>query len=203
MSGSPPPTILAFLKAPVAGAVKTRLAAAIGDQQALDVYRQLVESQLKRLPANWSREIHYSPPTKLDMMRQWLGSDEAYFPQASGDLGERLKRGLARAFTRGAPVACAIGGDCPGLEPRHFEEARSVLASAAADVVFGPAEDGGYTLVALRQPMPEIFHNIPWSCETTLECSITAARKIGKKIHLLPVLADVDTLDDLQRIFKD
>ncbi len=194
-----PPVILLFLKSPVAGKVKTRLAAEIGDARALAVYRRLVESQMERLPVGWNREILYTPAPDLPLMRAWLGDNGTFHPQADGDLGTRLEAGFANAFQHGAPLVCAIGGDCPGLSEVHFEETQKVLESKKADVVFGPAEDGGYYLVAMRRPAPELFRNIPWSSADTLAQSVKAAEALGSRVHLLPELADVDTLADCEK----
>lgn len=195
----PPPTILLFLKAPVAGRVKTRLADAIGANAALKVYRNLVASQMKRLPPDWKREIHYTPAPELAAMRDWLGDREDFHPQVEGDLGARLEEGITGAFIRGARAVCAIGGDCPGLGNAHFKEAESALASGNADVVFGPADDGGYYLVAMAKPIPSIFRNIPWSSPDTLQASINAARQQKLRIYLLPNLADLDTIEDYEK----
>lgn len=192
------PAVLLFLKAPVRGMVKTRLAEAIGEDAALALYRAMGRGQLDRLPPGWRREVHFSPAGTVGLVRDWLGNHVCCYPQVSGDLGARLEAGFAGAFGRGAPMVCAIGGDCPGLVARHFQEARAVLESQQADVVFGPTEDGGYYLVALREPLPALFRGIPWSCEQTLAASIQAAKSLGKVVHLLQPLADVDTLEDLR-----
>lgn len=194
-----PTTVLLFLKSPVPGTVKTRLAAHIGAERATELYRSMVQSQIGRLPLNWTREIHFSPPSDLELMRNWLGEGEDYHPQVEGDLGQRLATGFSGAFHRGADLACAIGGDCPELAEAHFRETEATLRSASADVVFGPAEDGGYTLVALCRSQPTLFQGIPWSSPKTLQSSLSAARANGLRVHLLPTLSDLDTYEDYQR----
>ena len=192
------PTILIFLKAPRAGEVKTRLAASIGPQAALGIYRALAEGQLQRLPARWPTEIHFTPSSALPEMQQWLGATRSYRPQASGDLGERLSLAVEQAFAAGAKRVLCIGADCPALDATHLQQAAQTLASGA-DVVFGPAGDGGYYLVGLNQPEPAIFKDIPWSAENTLKASLQAADRLGLKAQLLEPLHDVDTIEDLQR----
>jgi len=194
-----PPTILLFLKAPEMGKVKTRLAAAIGDEAALACYRMLVEGQLRRLPAKWAREVHFTPADAGKAMEEWLGNNFRYVPQVEGDLGERLEAGFVDAFARGAGVVCAIGGDCPELSVPHFEETRRRLEEGGPDVVFGPARDGGYTLIGMRALWGEAFRDIPWSAPDTLEVSVKRVNEAGGRVSLLAPLDDVDTVEDLER----
>ncbi len=71
------------------------------------------------------------------------------------------------------------------------------------DAVFIPAEDGGYVLLGLRKPCPEIFQNIPWSTSETLSATLANAERAGRKIALMPPLFDVDTLADLERATRE
>lgn len=192
------PTVLVFLKAPQAGNVKTRLAASIGPEAALRIYRALAEEQLERLPSGWPVEIHFTPAEALPEMKQWLGQAHTYKPQANGNLGERLFEAIQQAFATGATRVLCIGADCPALNESHLEQAAQALASGA-DVVFGPANDGGYYLVGLNRPEAAIFKDIPWSAENTLETSILAADQAGLRIQRLEPLYDVDTIVDLHQ----
>ena len=191
------PTVLLFLKAPLAGEVKTRLAATIGSQDALKIYRTLAEGQMERLPAGWDVEIHFTPSTALPEMQEWLGADHSYRPQVNGDLGERLSVAVEQAFAAGAISVVCIGADCPALDATHLHQAGQALASGA-DIIFGPANDGGYYLVGLNLPETAIFKNIPWSAEDTLNVSLQAADRLGLKAQLLEPLHDVDTIEDLR-----
>jgi len=196
------PTVLLFLKAPRTGAVKTRLAASIGAQAALRIYRSLAEGQLERLPTGWPTEIHFTPSNGLQNMRRWLGVDRSYKPQAHGDLGERLSVAVEQAFAAGATSVLCIGADCPALDADHLKQAAQALASGA-DIVFGPANDGGYYLVGLNRPETAIFKNIPWSAENTLGVSLQTADQLGLGVQLLEPLHDVDTIEDLHRAVAD
>ncbi|MGH7959477.1 MAG: TIGR04282 family arsenosugar biosynthesis glycosyltransferase [Opitutaceae bacterium] len=86
------PVILAMLKAPRVGFVKTRLALEIGAEPAAAIYRRLVEHQMSAIPRDWPVEVHFSPAEAAAEMQQWLGARHAYYPQSGDDLGERLDR---------------------------------------------------------------------------------------------------------------
>jgi len=192
------PRILIFLKAPRAGFVKTRLAQTVGEARALAVYRQLVEGQLQRLPLDLSVEIHFAPADAQSEMQEWLGPDRSYYPQVEGGLGERLASAIQSSFEGGAASVLCIGGDCPALGEAQIDAAMTAL-NDGEDVVFGPTEDGGYYLVGLKSPQPELFQSIAWSTGTTLQSSLAVAAKLGLKVKLLEKLYDVDEVSDFER----
>ena len=191
-------TVLVFLKAPRIGNVKTRLARSIGMESALKVYRSLVERQLQELSPKDPVEIHYTPEDARAEMHAWLGDRYDFYPQCEGGLGIRLERAVANAFERGARSVICIGGDCPGLNLTHLEQAIDALQDDY-DVVFGPSEDGGYYLIGLRAPHVELFQDIPWSTKTTLEASLKKTSLLGLHVKSLEMLYDIDEIDDLHR----
>ncbi|MEN8662608.1 MAG: TIGR04282 family arsenosugar biosynthesis glycosyltransferase [Lentimonas sp.] len=195
------PTILLLLKAPRRGHVKTRLAHSIGAERALITYKALVKRQWQALPSNTPAEVHYTPNDAEIEMKQWLGADTPHYPQSEGDLGARLIDSINRAFERGARTVLCIGGDCPQLEAEHFQQATEMLDSGD-DVVFGPSEDGGYYLIGLRSPFPQLFQDIPWSTCKTLEASLRQAAILGLKVGLLETLYDIDEASELDRAMK-
>lgn len=184
------PAILLFLKAPREHTVKTRLAKTIGSTDALSAYRKLAEFQLKRLPAAWPIQLHYTPAEAKPEMQEWLGAEHAFIAQPTGDLGERLTFAVKRHFEQSEQPAFLIGTDCPQLDANLFEEAAAQLRQA--DLVLGPAQDGGYYLMGLRSPHPELFQNIDWGTETVLEQTQAAAGEQGLNVALLQTLSDVD-----------
>lgn len=194
--------ILIFLKAPRRGHVKTRLAHHVGSERALKVYRALVARQWTALPESACVEVHYTPHDATVEMRNWLGAEVDYFPQSEGELGARLGHSVQCAFGRGARSVTCIGGDCPQLETRHFEEAEALL-DGGHDVVFGPSEDGGYYLIALRSPLTQLFADIPWSTRNTLDASLRKANSLGLKVGLLETLYDIDEETELERALAD
>lgn len=190
--------ILVFLKAPIAGDVKTRLANSIGNAEALVAYRKLVERQLKAIPRQYRVEIHFTPSEHEDLVRDWLSDAYDYYPQCDGDLTERLTNAVSQSFQRGSEAAFCIGGDCPNLGEVQFTESAARLENSD-DIVFGPTEDGGYYLVGMCAKHTEVFEGIPWSAENTLQASIQKAESLGLSVHLLNKLYDVDTIHELER----
>lgn len=193
-----PPVLIVMLKAPRAGFVKTRLAQEMGAEPATAVYRRLVEHQMSALPREWPAEVHFAPVDAAAEMRQWLGSRYDYHAQLGDDLGERLIHAIMGAFDRGATEAIVIGGDCPSLDAACLREARSGLKSA--DVILGPALDGGYYLIALRRPLPYLFRGIPWSSGTVLEATADRLQRAGLSYALLSAREDVDDLASWRRL---
>jgi rSAM/selenodomain-associated transferase 1 len=121
------------------------------------------------------------------------------FPQEGDGLGVRLKKAFETVFALGFESAAAIGTDSPDLPLSHLQEPFRLLEAGGTDVVFGPAADGGYYLVALGSSRPGLFHDIPWSTNRVLEKSMEAAACLGLKVVNLPVWHDMDTAEDLKR----
>lgn len=194
--------ILLFLKAPVPGQVKTRLAADIGVQAATDVYEILVQSQLQRLPREYALEIHFTPASAGSRFATWLGDTLNYYPQVDGDLGDRLKHAVKAAFARGAREVICIGADCPSLLPTHLVKTRAQLRSNENAVVLGPTTDGGYYLIGLRQPNDALFENVRWSTAHTLDDTLLQARKAKLNVATLETMSDVDDIGDLRSAIR-
>lgn len=193
--------LVVFVKHPRPGAVKTRLAAAIGAEEAADLYRALVEHVLEATtprPGDYERLVFFDPPGALEEMRAWLPGVRL-LPQGGGDLGERMADAFARAFARGARRVAIVGTDVPGVARETVSEALSALD--AADVALGPAEDGGYCLLALREPRPELFSGIAWSTATVAAETRSRAAASGLTVRELPALRDLDTLEDLRGLW--
>jgi rSAM/selenodomain-associated transferase 1 len=181
--------------------VKTRLAASIGPEAAADLYRVLVEGVLEATTpraGDYERLVFFDPPGALEEMRAWLPGVRL-LPQGGGDLGERMADAFARAFARGARRAAIVGTDVPGVTRETVLAALSALD--AADVALGPAEDGGYCLLALREPRPELFSGIAWSTPTVAAETRSRAAASGLTVRELPALRDLDTLEDLRGLW--
>jgi rSAM/selenodomain-associated transferase 1 len=153
---------------------------------------------LAQLPKHYPLEIHYAPEDALEEMRDWLGEDYSFSPQCEGGLGARLEYAVASTFEQGASAVICIGGDCPKLSYTHLEQTAAALESNY-DAVFGPSEDGGYYLVGLNAPYPELFRHIPWSAATTLKESLKQAARRKLRVLQLETLYDVDEIAELNR----
>lgn len=128
--------------------------------------------------------------------RDWLGDHTLDCrEQPDGDLGKRMEKAVTEAFAGGAGKVIVIGTDCPSLDEATLDEAERLLDGH--DLVFGPALDGGYYLIGLREPCPGVFANIPWGGDGVLAASLEAARAAGRKTALLRPLADVDRPEDI------
>lgn len=183
-----------FVRAPRPGAVKTRLAETLGATAACDAYRVLVETLLNELSEVADVELRFTPDDASAEIKPWLRKSWQMRPQGQGSLGRRLQTAFAETLSRGAQRVAIIGSDCPSVTSRDIEEAWSALETN--DVVIGPARDGGYWLIGLRQPQPTLFDGIAWSTETVLRETLHRAEVVGLRVKFLRELSDVDTEAD-------
>jgi rSAM/selenodomain-associated transferase 1 len=183
--------LIVFVKAPRPGAVKTRLAKAIGAPAAAAAYRQLVATLLNQLAGLGGVEVCFSPDDAAGEVRHWLKEGWSSSPQGDGDLGKRMESAFRRAFQTGAKRVAVIGSDCPVVRAEDIREAWGGLQTH--DVVLGPAADGGYWLIGLRQSQPNLFSDIRWSTENVFAETLRRVQHAGLSVQLLRELADVDT----------
>ena len=188
-----------FAKQPIAGSVKTRLARTIGDDAAARVYESFVSDLASRLGRAADRRlIGYAPAN--DAARQWFHalSDGRFslWQQPETDLGTRMNEFFDTCFESGATRSVLIGSDTPNLPVAIIEEAFSHLESA--DIVLGPAVDGGYYLVGQSERSHPIFDGIEWSSRCVFSQTLSAIKARKLKFALLPPWYDVDTIDELR-----
>jgi rSAM/selenodomain-associated transferase 1 len=188
-------TVLVLLKYPQGGRVKTRLAEVIGPEQAAALYRDwigIVFGQLQSLRSD-TRLVGYFDGAAADAFAEWQRLADEWWPQPSGDLGDRLITGFERGFEAGEPVL-AVGTDCLELETELIEQAFEGLAHT--DVVFGPTPDGGYYLVGMAAFRPALFRPVRWSSPYTLSDHLLRCRQEGLSVSSLPMRHDIDTWQD-------
>lgn len=194
------PRVIVFVRAPELGRVKTRLAATLGAGRALAVYRELLGGTLDTLRPHAEVELRVTPDGAAEGFGRCLGlelpPDWRIRSQGAGDLGGRLSRAVEEAFATASGPVVAIGCDCPEITLADVEEAGRLLSGA--DVVFGPADDGGYWLIGLKRPVPEVFQGIAWGGPQVLAQSLDQLRRRGLTAHLLRPLGDIDTEADWQ-----
>jgi hypothetical protein len=187
-------TLIILVKNPVAGKTKTRLAASVGHPKALRMYHQLMaytESQATAL-TDKKRLLLYSEQIVKD--DQWPEAHYQKDIQKGPGLGERMSNAFEAAFAAGAERAVIIGSDCPGVTTQLLEDAFSALDKH--DLVIGPAVDGGYYLLGMKQAAPALFQNIAWSTEAVASQTLAVAESLHLKVATLTALRDVDHLED-------
>ncbi len=194
-------SLIILVRSPSDRRVKSRLAATLGDGFATDFYQQCAEHVVRETGRMLSRVQRYVFYTTEDgnAVRHWLGHRFCYAPQAEGSLGERLEHAFASVFGQGAKRIIIVATDVPELTCDIMDEAMRTLDDA--DLVIGPSCDGGYYLLGMKSPHPELFRDIPWSTERVYEETMNRIRTGGLSLHVLPVLRDIDTEDDLRRWF--
>lgn len=195
--------LIVFAKAPVPGYAKTRLARVLGDEAAARLAaRMLAETLLRATEAGIGPvELCCAPDDAHPAFRQAASEHGIHLTlQGNGDLGARMHRALSRSLEKHR-CALLIGTDAPGLGPVQLREAARLLDSQPA--VFAPAADGGYVLVGLSQPMPDLFDGIAWSTEHVMAQTRARLKRLGFECAELDTLADVDEPEDLEHVPKE
>lgn len=196
--------LLWFLKAPIKGFVKSRLAVSIGEDHALALYCCFIRDLRKKVKTlSFPTRIYCTPYEERDLLIELAGEDVTYAPQKGKDLGERLLNAFQDTFHQGSENILVIGGDSPDLPDETFQHAQDALQQN--DVVIGPAHDGGYYLLGIRRSAfnPSLFAGINWGNETVFDETLVQCEKLGIKPHILPLRHDVDTLIDVKTLFEE
>jgi rSAM/selenodomain-associated transferase 1 len=189
--------VIVFAKAPVPGAAKTRLIPALGADGAARLHERLVDRALETACAArlGPVELCCAPDRSHPFFAGCaMRFGVALTEQGTGDLGDRMHRALAAELP-----AVLIGADCPAMTPDYLREAAAALA-AGQDVALGPAEDGGYVLIAANRIRPDAFARIGWGGPDVVEEQRARLRAIGWQWRELAPLWDVDRPEDLARI---
>lgn len=189
-----------FAKEPVPGQVKTRLTPPLLPEAACRLYHAFLEDTLDEMGhlPGMSVALAYTPAGARDFFRDLTPAGVRLLPQEGRDLGERQAQALAWGFAAGFDLVLLRGSDTPDLPAAILLEAREQLAANAAQVVLGPSRDGGYYLLGLKAPCPELFAGLAWSTETVLAETLDRARAFSLKVQLLPRWSDIDTIADMK-----
>ena len=189
---------------PQIGKTKTRLARAFGDEETVELYRAFLTDLAQKFAARPEYDLHWAyTPTEVDyadFMATLAPSPTRcmhFFPQEGVGLGERLHNAFRRTCEQGYRRTVVIGSDSPHICGDTI--ARAANALAQADVVLGPAEDGGYYLIAM-QKSHDVFRDIPMSTSQVLRMTIELAQRQNLKVSTLETLFDIDELPDLERL---
>jgi uncharacterized protein len=190
--------LIIFTRYPTPGAAKTRLIPAVGAIGAAKLHRQMTENTISQARALSARvpvsiAVHFDGSDR-QQMTDWLGTDLGYQSQGAGDLGVRMNRSIVAACQSTDRVVL-IGTDCPELTADILAQAFEQLLSR--DLVLGAAVDGGYYLIGMRHPQPELFVDIDWGTDRVLQQTIDIANHLNLSIGYLPKLTDLDCPEDL------
>ncbi len=195
--------VVVYAKAPIEGSVKTRLCPPLTADEAASLHGSLVMDQLERCRSLKGCEVILagSPSSHHPFFKAMQARfGVSLWDQQGEDLGVRMSRTFKEGLSSGYAALVVVGTDIPGVTAQILTQA--ITALRQYDVVIGPTQDGGYYLIGLRQYVPELFQHIPWSTDRV--CALTCDRVAASGLSLsrLPVLRDVDTIDDL-RVFLD
>jgi uncharacterized protein len=184
-------------KYPARGRVKTRLAAALGEEAACALQRAFLldlADRLRALPydVTWA----FWPPSAP--FATLVGGARCR-PQSGRDLGERMTTAVDAEFAQGAAPVVVLGADVPHVDLACVQHAVDALGKDA-DVALGPALDGGYYLIGLRAPVPALFAGIAWGTDQVFRATVAQAGRLGLRVELLPESFDVDQVADLTRL---
>ncbi|MBC3785327.1 TIGR04282 family arsenosugar biosynthesis glycosyltransferase [Spirosoma utsteinense] len=190
-------TLIIFVKNPIPGTVKTRIARTVGNEQAVAVYQHLLRhTQAITRPLRCRRVVYYGDFVNED--DGWNGYEKQL--QSGQDLGQRMQEAFREQFEQGAGPVAIIGSDCLSITACHIEQAFAALARA--DVVIGPATDGGYYLLAMKKLHPALFDGMPWSQPELGQLTELASRQNGLTVERLDELTDIDEWADYEHALK-
>lgn len=193
--------IITFAKAPQPGEVKTRLIPVLGPAGAASLHEHLVADALATAKSAevGPVELCCAPDASHSFFAACAAKHEVVLTeQGPGDLGDRMHRAATRALAEAAKVIL-IGSDCAVMTPEYLRAAAAALDEGSA-VVVGPAEDGGYVLIALARNDPVLFEGVPWGSANVLEETRARLRMLGWRWRELETLWDVDRPADLERL---
>lgn len=187
--------LIIFIKNPVLGTVKTRLAAELGDERALKIYLQLIRHTREvALSLSARRYLFYAQ--YIDHQDDWLPEHFVKEVQPKGDLGHRMEMAFEKVLKE-QEKAVIIGSDCASLSPGIVEEAFSVLDQH--DVVIGPALDGGYYLLGMKALHPPLFRDMTWSNERVYSETINRIKAGNLSYGTVATLSDIDYAADWEK----
>lgn len=195
--------LIVVVKEPVPGFTKTRLSPPLTPQTAAEFYRCLMLDTFALMTRLEFADctVAYTPASARGYFETLVPNGFRLVPQCGTDLGERLANALTHHLDLGYRRAVIMNSDGPTLPLAYLEEA--FLGLGTADVTLGPGHDGGYYLIGMKQPHPDLFHGIAWSTEQVIPQTLAICRRLGLAVHQLPEWYDVDVAADLARLHRD
>jgi len=195
------PAIIVMTKVPGFADVKTRLRPLLSEGQCVELARCFLTDTITNLASVFDhRIIAFTPEVGREAIETIVGG-HIYITQRGGDLGQRLDAVIAEAFKMGFRPVIVIGTDSPTLPPEYVAQAFGHLQSHEDGVAIGPADDGGFYLIAVSRPREGIFDGVTWSSDRTYEQTVANIKSIGDvDLLVLPRWYDVDEPADLARL---
>jgi uncharacterized protein len=193
------PVIVVMVKTPREGEVKTRLTPAISARQAASLAACFVQDSVNlAIRAVPDVVVAYVPEDGQAELESMLPSGLTWITQKGKDLGERMQAAVEHAAGLGFGPILIIGTDSPTLPENMIETAFELLTTGKAEVVLGPAIDGGYYLVGMAKPVQGLFDRVDWGTSTACEQTVSNGNRLGLKVATLTGWYDVDTVEDLR-----
>lgn len=192
--------IIVFTKYPEEGKVKTRLATHVGNIAAVEIYSRLLRHTEEQLRLSEKKYVVYWG-NFIPTDDAFFASAESHYLQCEGDLGKRMSTAFVDQFSAGFSAVYAIGCDCYELNAKHLIRAGEVLQDH--DVVYGPAQDGGYYLKGMKKYHAFLFEDLPWSTEQLFEICKQRLNNNSVSFREIDTVSDVDYFDDLPQIWKN
>ncbi|KAL3161077.1 hypothetical protein ABBQ38_009460 [Trebouxia sp. C0009 RCD-2024] len=193
-----------FARLPVLGKVKTRLASGVGPERALRFYKACAEHVFRECSKCESTRatVYFSVDNDLPGAKAWLAAADLALPCApqvkDQDLGVRMHAALEALLAQQCTSkAIVLGTDIPDISASILQQAVSALDSH--ELVIGPAVDGGYYLLGTTVAIKELFQGIAWSTESVFQQTMQKAKELQLQAYTLPMLQDIDTMQDLEQ----
>ena len=185
--------LLIFTRNPELGKVKSRLAKGVGERNALEIYKTLLDhTKYVVKQVTCTKRVGYSVKVQTDDM--WDSDHFEKFQQEGEDLGVRMYNAFVKAYADGYEKVLIVGSDLFDLRPHHIEQA--FISLDKNDAVIGPAKDGGYYLLGMNTLFKKVFYNKEWGGDTVFKQTLLDLK--NTKVHQLETLNDIDFVEDLQ-----
>jgi rSAM/selenodomain-associated transferase 1 len=192
--------LIIFARFPHAGQVKSRLARSLGAEKAMELYRLCAEhafGECRKLGGKTQLAVFFDDSEDIEQGIRWVGPWFEVFTQKGDNLGQRLTHALDTRFSHGARKVIVMASDTPDVSEKIIAGAIKSLDNH--DIVIGPCYDGGYYLIGMKKPHPELFTGIDWGTGQVYLQTMDAIEKKGLRVHELPKLIDIDTGEDLNK----
>ncbi len=196
--------LVVMTKAPRPGESKTRLVPPLTYEEAAAVAEALLTDQLNHLTNMAGAEVFvaFAPQNSAAFFRALVPARFSCFSQEGENLGQRMRQAFQHLFTRGFKRVLLIGSDLPPLPLETLHAAYASL-SAGRNIVLGPTADGGYYLIGMSRLVVDVFAGIHWSRPDVLARTLDKISRAGLSYELLPVCQDIDTPEDLARLYSE